>query len=412
MKIAYFDCFSGASGDMLLGALIDAGVDLAALEGELRRLPIAGWKISAGKTKKKGIAATQVQVESGEHHPHRGLGEILKLIEAGAGAGLSRRASALASRIFTRLGEAEAKIHNTTTEKIHFHEVGAIDAIVDIAGSAIAFEMLGIEEFFCSPLNVGSGHIEAAHGTLPVPAPATAELLLGAPTYSSGIERELVTPTGAAIITTVAKSYGPMPAMKVSKIGYGSGTADLPTQANVLRIFLGEALASDATDAHTATLPGARADVNHEMITVIEANFDDLNPQVYAYFAEKALEAGALDVFCAAIQMKKGRPGQLVTLLAPLDHADALTDLLFRETTTIGVRSHQASRQTLAREWVAVETQFGSVRMKVARANGHILNAAPEYEDCRRIASERGVPLKQVLAEAASAFQKRTGGRE
>ena len=404
MKIAYFDCFSGASGDMLLGALLDAGVDLAALEAELRRLPVAGWTISAEKTKKKGIAATQVRVVSGEHHPHRGLSEILKLIEAAASAGLSRRAATLASRIFTRLGEAEAKIHNTTTEKIHFHEVGAVDAIVDIVGVAIGFEMLGIEQFFCSALNLGGGRIEAAHGILPVPAPATAELLLGAPTYSSGIERELVTPTGAAIITTVAKSFGAMPAMTVSKIGYGSGTADLPAQANVLRIFVGEALAHG--------LASAAASAGDESIAVIEANFDDLNPQVYGYFAEKAIEAGALDVFCAAVQMKKGRPGQLVTLLSPLDRADALTELLFRETTTIGVRTHQASRRILAREWVPVETQHGTVRMKVARANGHILNAAPEYEDCRRIASERGVPLKQVLADAAFAFQKRTSGRE
>ena len=404
MKIAYFDCFSGASGDMLLGALVDAGVDLAALEAELRRLPIAGWSIAAEKSKKKGIAAMQIRVQSGEQHPHRGLGEILRLIDEGAKAGLSPRAAALAARIFTRLGEAEAKIHNTTTEKIHFHEVGAVDAIVDIAGAAIGFEMLGIEEFYCSPLNVGGGRIEAAHGSLPVPAPATAELLLGAPTYSSGIERELVTPTGAAIITTVARKFGPMPPMTVAKIGYGSGTADLPTQANVLRMFVGESAGAASVSGESVAWD--------ETIAVIEANFDDLNPQIYAYFAEKALEAGALDVFCAAIQMKKGRPGQLVTLLAPPERADALVDLLFRETTTIGVRSYEARRRTLAREFVSVDTPLGAVRMKVARSNGHILNAAPEYEDCRRIAAERGVPLKQVLAEAAFAFEKRKGGRD
>ena len=404
MKIAYFDCFSGASGDMLLGALVDAGADLNALEAQLRRLPVAGWSIAAEKTKKKGIAATQVRVQPGEHHAHRGLGEILWLIGEAAKEGLSPRSAALASRIFTRLGEAEAKIHNTTVEKIYFHEVGAVDAIVDIVGAAIGFEMLGIEEFFCSPLNVGGGRIEAAHGVLPVPAPATAELLLGAPTYSTGIERELVTPTGAAILSTVAKQFGAMPAMTVSKIGYGSGTADLPTQANVLRMFIGEA-ASRAT-------AGAGNGAWDETIAVIEANFDDLNPQVYGYFAEKALEAGALDVFCAAVQMKKGRPGQLVTILAPQDRADALTELLFCETTTIGVRSYEARRRTLARELISVDTPLGAVRMKIARANGHILNAAPEYEDCRRIAAERGVPLKQVLAEAAFAFHKRTGGRE
>jgi uncharacterized protein (TIGR00299 family) protein len=404
MNIAYFDCFSGASGDMVLGALVDAGVDLAALEVELRRLPLAGWTIAAEKTKKKGIAATQVRVQSGEHHPHRGLSEILRLIDEGTRAGLSPRAAALASRIFTRLGEAEAKIHDTTVEKIHFHEVGAVDAIVDIVGAAIGFEMLSIEQFFCSPLNLGSGRIEAAHGSLPVPAPATAELLLGAPTYSTGIDRELVTPTGAVILSTVSRQFGPMPAMKVSKIGYGSGTADLPTQANVLRMFVGETLAV----ASAAEGAGAW----DETISVLEANFDDLNPQVYAYFAEKALEAGALDVFCSAVQMKKGRPGQLVTVLAPRERADALVDLFFRETTTLGVRSYEARRRTLAREFIPVETSLGTVRMKIARANGHILNAAPEYEDCRRIAAERGVPLKQVLAEAAFAFQKRSAGQE
>jgi uncharacterized protein (TIGR00299 family) protein len=399
MKIAYFDCFSGASGDMLLGALVDAGLPLAALEAELRRLPVTGWAIAAEKTKKKGIAATQIRVQSAEQHPHRGLGEILRLLDAGAKAGLSSGAAALAARIFTRLGEAEAKIHNTTTEKIHFHEVGAVDAIVDIVGAAIGFELLGIEQFFCSALNVGGGRIEAAHGSLPVPAPATAELLLGAPTYSNGIERELVTPTGAAIITTVTSRFGPMPSMTVSKIGYGSGTADIPTQANVLRMFVGEAVAS---------VSGGSVAWD-DIISVIEANVDDLNPQVYAYFAEKALEAGALDVFSAAIQMKKGRPGQLVTLLCEPAAANRLIDLVFRETTTIGVRTYDARRRTLQRESISVETPLGTVRMKVSRLNGHILNAAPEYEDCRRIAAERGIPLKQVLAEATLYFQKQGG---
>jgi len=395
MKIAYFDCFSGASGDMLLGALVDSGLELSRLEAELRRLPLPDWSLSAEKTKKKGIAATQVRVHTHEHHPHRGLSEILRIIDAGRAAGLAPRAAERASAIFRRLGEAEAKIHDVPVESIHFHEVGAVDAVIDIVGACSGFELLGIEEFYASPLNTGSGRVEAAHGVLPVPAPATAELIRGAATYSSGIERELLTPTGAAILTTLVRSFGPLPPMNLAAIGYGAGTADLPTQANVLRMFLGEsAVAGMACD---------------ETIAVIEASVDDLNPQVYAYFAERALEAGALDVSSAPQQMKKGRPGQLITVLAPPDRADALADLFFRETTTIGVRSWEARRRILAREMVRVDTVYGPVQVKVARSNGRVLNAAPEFEDCRRIALERGAPLKDVLAAAAAAFQKLSG---
>jgi pyridinium-3,5-bisthiocarboxylic acid mononucleotide nickel chelatase len=395
MKIAYFDCFSGASGDMLLGALLDAGLELGRLEAALRRLSLPDWSITAEKTKKKGIAATQVRVHSGEHHPHRGLAEILRLIDQGRQAGLSASAAERASAIFRRLGEAEAKIHNVPVEQIHFHEVGAVDAIVDIVGACAGFDLLGIEDFYASSLNVGSGQVEAAHGVMPVPAPATAELVRGAPTYSSGIERELLTPTGAAILTTIVRRFGPLPPMRVEAIGYGSGKADLPSQANVLRMFVGQ----------TAETPLA----HDETITVIEASVDDLNPQVYAYFAERALAAGALDVSSAPVQMKKGRPGQLITVLAPPDRTDALVELFFRETTTIGVRTSEARRRVLAREMVRVETPYGPVAVKVSRLNGRVLNAAPEFEDCRRIALESGAPLKQILAAATTAFQKLAG---
>ena len=398
MKIAYFDCFSGASGDMLLGAILDAGLDLGRLETELRRLPLPDWSITAEKTKKKGIAATQVHVHSGEHHPHRGLAEILRLIDQGREAGFSASAAERASSIFSRLGEAEAKIHNVPVEKIHFHEVGAVDAIVDIVGASVGFELLGIEGFYASALNVGSGRVEAAHGVLPVPAPATAELVRGAPTYSSGIERELLTPTGAAILTTIVRSFGPLPPMRIEAIGYGAGTSDLPSQANVLRMFVGESVPQ-----------GGTAFACDETITVIEAGVDDLSPQVYAYFAERALAAGALDVSSAPLQMKKGRPGQLITVLAPPERADSLIELFFRETTTIGVRAWDARRRVLAREMVRVETPYGPVQVKVSRMNGRVLNAAPEFEDCRRIALESGAPLKQVLAAAAAAFQKLAG---
>jgi len=395
MKIAYFDCFSGASGDMLLGALLDAGLELGRLEAELRRLPLPDWSITAEKTKKKGIAATQVRVHSGEHHPHRGLAEILRLIDQGREAGLAPSVAARASAIFRRLGEAEAKIHNVPVEQIHFHEVGAVDAIVDIVGASAGFELLGIEDFYASALNVGSGRVEAAHGVMPVPAPATAELVRGVPTYSSGIERELLTPTGAAILTTIVRRFGPLPPMRLEAIGYGSGMADLPSQANVLRMFVAESAESPVA--------------SDETITIIEANVDDLNPQVYAYFAERALAAGALDVSSSPLQMKKGRPGQLITVLAPPGRVDSLVDMLFRETTTIGVRAWEARRRVLAREMVRVETPYGAVAVKVSRLNGHVLNAAPEFEDCRRLALESGAPLKLVLAAAAAAFQKLAG---
>ncbi|HEX2715431.1 MAG TPA: nickel pincer cofactor biosynthesis protein LarC, partial [Candidatus Acidoferrales bacterium] len=311
--------------------------------------------------------------------------------------GLPPRVRDSAQRIFQRLGEAEAHIHNVPVEKVHFHEVGAVDAVVDIVGACVGFSLMGLEEFVCSPLNVGGGRVQTQHGILPVPAPATAELLRGAPTYSTGIERELVTPTGAAIASTLASRFGPLPAMTVEAIGYGAGTAQLSEQPNVLRLFIGEPAARDA------------AGRGEETIAVIEANLDDMNPQIYGYFVERALAEGALDVFSTPVQMKKNRPGQLLTVLCAPAAVDRLADLIFRETTTIGVRTYAVRRRTLERESVPVETPFGVIRMKVSRLNGQVLNAAPEYEDCQRAAVERGVPLKQVLAEAASGFQKRRG---
>jgi uncharacterized protein (TIGR00299 family) protein len=392
MKTAHFDCFSGISGDMVLGAIVDAGVELGRLEAELRRLPFAGWKLSAEKVRKGAIAATKVNVETGEQHHHRSLSTILKLIDS---AGFDAPIAARARKIFERLGQAEAKVHGIPIEKVHFHEVGAVDAIIDIVGAAIGFEILGFEEFSTSALNLGAGRVETAHGTLPVPAPATAELVRGLACYSSGIERELVTPTGAAIVSTLATASGPMPLMTVDVVGIGAGMADLPEQPNVLRLFAGE---------RTGRGHGAG-----ETVTVIEANLDDMNPQLYGYFAERALEAGALDVFSAPVQMKKNRPGQLVTVLARPEDAERLIALLFEETTTIGVRVSESSRRCLEREWVTVETAHGPVRIKLARASGRLLNATPEYEDCRRIAAERGVPLKQVLAEALHSFHSQRG---
>jgi pyridinium-3,5-bisthiocarboxylic acid mononucleotide nickel chelatase len=399
MKTAYFDCFSGISGDMTLGALVDAGCNLAEMESHLRRLPVQGWKISAEKVTRRGFRATQVKVESSDPQRHRSLSTILQLIEQ---AGLPGPIAERASRIFQRLGEAEALVHGSPIEKVHFHEVGAVDAIVDIVGAAAGFEQLGIEEFFCSALNVGGGRVDTQHGNLPVPAPATAELLRGAPTYSNGIQRELVTPTGAAIVATLVSKFGPQPEMTVAVIGLGAGSAQLTEQPNVLRLFVGES----AARGEDAARDGSALD---EDILVLEANLDDMSPQVYGYFAERALEGGALDVFAIPVQMKKNRPGQLVTVLCKPGDREKFSDLLFRETTTLGVRQSSVKRRTLQREIVAVETSLGTIRLKIARLNGQILNVAPEYEDCQKVAAERGVPLKQVLAEAIFQYQKRNG---
>jgi hypothetical protein len=392
-KVAYFDGFSGASGDMILGALVDAGLELARLEAELRKLRLEGWGIVAERVRRGALHATQVKVSSTETHHPRNLSTIEGLI---ADAKLSPRAAEAALRIFRRLGAAEARVHGVPLEKVHFHEVGAVDAIMDIVGAAVGLELFGIEQVACAPLNVGSGKVMTAHGILPVPAPATVELLRNAPTYSSGIQRELVTPTGAAILSTLAAHFGAQPPMTAAAVGYGAGSAQLEEQPNVLRVVLGESAAS-------VSIPW------DEKIAVIEANLDDMNPQIYGYFAEKALAAGALDVYATPVQMKKGRPGQLLTILCCPAAGPALVELVFRETTTIGVRIWEAHRRILQRETVTVETALGAVRMKLSRQNGLVLNAAPEYEDCRRIAEERGVPLKEVLAAATAAYQKQKG---
>lgn len=389
MKLAYFDCFSGISGDMILGALVDAGCPLERLRQELRLLNVSGWDISAERVWKNGMAATYVRVTTEDTQKHRSLATILTILDQSK---LAPRIRDRAKSIFRRLGEAEAKVHDIPLEKIHFHEVGAVDAIVDIVGACIGFESMGIEEFACSPLNVGGGTIQIAHGLLPVPAPATAELLRGKPTYSNGVQRELVTPTGAAIVTTLCGEFGPQPKMSVSAIGYGAGTADLPGQPNTLRILVG-----DTVEAQKGL--GAR-----EEVAVIEANLDDMNPQIYGYFLEKALEAGALDVFATPVQMKKNRPGTLLTVLCRPESSEALIKLIFAETTTFGVRMHRAERRVLPREFVSVATGFGPVRVKVSRVNGRVLHVAPEYEDCKKLAAERDVPLQQVIAEALRAY--------
>jgi pyridinium-3,5-bisthiocarboxylic acid mononucleotide nickel chelatase len=391
MKQAYFDCFSGISGDMTLGALVDAGVSLDHLRAELQGLDVPGWELTTEKVWKNGMAATYAKVSTQDTQAHRSLIAILEIIDKSKlTAGVKERAAA----IFAKLGQAEAAVHDVPLEKIHFHEVGAVDAIVDIVGACIGFAALGIESFACSPLNVGGGTAKMAHGVLPVPAPATARLLLGKPTYSNGVQKELVTPTGAAIVATLCSAFGPQPAMSVSAIGYGAGTADLDGQPNVLRLMAGEA-------------EEKRSAAESETIRVLEANLDDMNPQIYGYFLEKALAAGALDVFTTPVQMKKNRPGTLVTVLCkPKDEA-SFQDLLFAETTTLGLRSYTAERRVLARKWETVQTAFGEVRIKVASLNGHIRQASPEFEDCRKLAEAKNVPLQKVMEAALKEWNSR-----
>jgi uncharacterized protein (TIGR00299 family) protein len=392
MKLAYFDCFSGISGDMTLGALVDAGCPVEYLRSELQSLDVSGWTLSAEKVWKNGMAATYVKVVSEDQQKHRSLSTILEIIDKSK---IAPQVRDRASAIFQKLGRAESYVHDAPLEKVHFHEVGAVDAIVDIVGACIGFDALGIARFVSSPLNVGGGTAKMAHGILPVPAPATARLLQGAPTYSNGVQKELVTPTGAAIIATLCEKFGPQPAMTVASIGYGAGTLDLENQPNVLRIMIGEAAEKSVA---------AAAFGFDEEIAVIEANLDDMNPQIYGHFQERALTSGALEVYTTPVQMKKNRPGTLLTVLCKLADTQKLMDLIFAETTTIGARTYNAQRRVLPRTSVTVATAYGDVRIKVASINGHIRQATPEYEDCRKLAVEKNVPLQTVITAAQQAF--------
>jgi hypothetical protein len=392
MRIAYLDCFSGISGDMFLGALLDAGVPAHLFEETVAALNI-GAHMAVTRVDRSGISATKVDVSENHaehtHHHGRHLKQIKQII---AQAGISDASKRIAISIFEALGAAEAKIHNTDIEKIHFHEVGAVDAIVDIVCAAVGAEALHVDEWVCSPLNVGGGTVKCSHGVFPVPAPATVELLKGAPVYSSGVDVELVTPTGAAIVKTLATRFSPFPQMKVEKTGYGAGTREIPGHANVLRLTIGESQPDLATKAP------------QETITVLEANLDDLNPQVFGYVMDRLLAEGALDAFGVPVQMKKSRPGTMLTVLCHPEDAAKLTQIIFAETTTLGVRRREEQRQCLQRKWVTVPTRWGDIRLKIASMNGKITNYAPEYEDCRRIAADNHVPLKAVMQEAVQQY--------
>ena len=392
MKLAYLDCSSGISGDMFLATLIDAGVPGDRLFGELKKLALGFYEFKRTRAVRGSLVGTRVDIRVPGEQPHRHLSDIQTLIE---NASLPEKAASQALKVFNKLAEVEGKLHNASPNDVHFHEVGAVDSVLDIVGTCVGMELLEISELICSPLNVGSGRVNAAHGSLPLPAPATMELLKDIPVYSTGVEGEMVTPTGAALVATLASGFGPLPAMKIAKIGYGAGERDFPGHPNIARLFVGERMEGVA-GKHG--LPG------DEIVSVIEANVDDMNPQLYGYVLEQALAAGALDVTCSSAQMKKNRPGLTISILCEPDKSDALSQLLFEQTTTIGVRIHEARRKVLDREQVSVETPYGSARVKVARRAGKVVNAAPEFDDCQRLAQEKGVPLKQVIAAAEAAY--------
>ncbi len=486
MRIAYIDAFSGISGDMFLGALLDAGVPPLLLEETVAALNV-GARLEIRRVDRSGISATKVDVWAGDEkdlpreeywkskedlekvapapsrghkhdhthhhhhhdhahshghepalrapesspprsggkqahtevsperaienvpghgpgHPHRGLREIGEII---AKAKISDLAKARALATFEALADAEAKVHNSTREAIHFHEVGAVDAIVDIVCAAVGSEALGVDQWICSPLNLGSGTVQCQHGEFPIPAPAVVELLKDAPVFSSGIQAELVTPTGAAIVKVLAQRFEPIPGMKIERIGYGAGSRDFQGHANVLRILVGES----GPTKHAAEGGRVAYDIEapRETVSVLEANLDDLNPQVFGYVMDRLLAEGALDVFGTPVQMKKNRPGMLLTVLCKPESASNLTKLIFTETTTLGVRMREERRAALTRHSVKVQTRWGEVRLKVANLNGTVANYAPEYEDCRRIAETHRVPLKQVMQEATRLYLEKNG---
>jgi uncharacterized protein (TIGR00299 family) protein len=389
-RVAYFDCASGASGDMLLGALVDLGLPLAALSEELAKVPLGGYRLEARKVLRSGWQATKVDVvvqEHGHGHHHRGLRDILGLLDGSRlDAGVKERASGL----FRRLAEAEASVHGTSPEEVHFHEVGAIDSIVDIVGGVIGLAWLRADRFVASPLNVGTGTVSMSHGVFPVPPPATARLVQGVPVYGAG-EGELLTPTGALLVTGYAGSYGPLPPLRPEGTGQGAGTRDTPGRPNVLRLIVGE------------SEQGAGAG---ERVVVLECEIDDMVPQIFGPLVDRLLQAGALDAYLTPVQMKKGRPGILVTALAAPGTKAAVEDVLFAETTTLGVRALEWDRTALEREVVPLDTPYGRIGIKLARRNGQIVNVQPEFDDCLRAAQACGRPVKEVWAAALAASRQ------
>ena len=407
-RLLYFDCFSGISGDMVLGALLDAGLPLDELKAALGSLAVSDYDIGAEKVLRAGISATkfivrehsagtsQHSAHAHEHpgaaaqhhshtHAHRSLAEIFRLIETSA---LSASGKARAKEMFQRLGDAEAAVHQIPVDRVHLHEVGALDSIIDIVGAVFAMEWFGADRIMSSPLNVGGGTVQTAHGLLPVPAPATVKVLGSTPIYSGAVQKELVTPTGALIATTYAGSFGAIPPMRIERVGYGAGDGDFRPTPNVLRVLVG--------------CPAERT--QGDSVTVVECEIDDMNPQIFGIAMDRLYAAGALEVFYVPVQMKKNRPGTLLTVIVPPERRAAIADVIFRETTTIGLRHYDVERECLDREIVPVETPLGSVRFKVSRRNGRVMNATPEFEDCSRIAAANNLSVKEVQALAVQAY--------
>jgi uncharacterized protein (TIGR00299 family) protein len=412
MRTLYFDCFSGISGDMTIGALLDLGLDLEYLRSELQKLPVNGYRIKSSRVVRANLSAMKFDVDidgdtghtQDEHshaHPHAGVhrkaSEILDMIGSSA---LNANSKRIATAIFTKLAISEGNVHHVSPEDVEFHEVGAVDSIVDTVGAAIGFDALGVERFVCSPINVGGGFIHCQHGVYPVPVPATADLLRGAEIYSKHVSAELVTPTGAAILAAMVDDFRRVDGYSIDRIGYGAGTKQFQNFPNCLRLLIGE------------ERPATTRDVSEGFgdIMVIEANIDDMTPQNFSYVTERLLEAGALDVCTIPVQMKKGRSGFILQVLSPMNRCDVLSNIIFQETTSIGLRQYAAKRSALERKMVPVETHYGRVMMKVSMQDGKVVSSTPEYEDCARIAREKNVPLKEVQFLASSAYQAIASG--
>ncbi|MCG2721906.1 MAG: nickel pincer cofactor biosynthesis protein LarC [Thermodesulfovibrionales bacterium] len=389
MKIAYFDCFSGISGDMCLGALVDAGVPLPKLKRELKKIPVKGYRLVSKQVKRADLAATKIDVvcRKGLHNPARTFNDVRKIIRTSS---LSPDIKQKGLRIFERIFRVEAKVHGIPLQKVHLHELGAVDCVADIFGTLIGLSLLGIEQVLSSAVNLGSGFVETEHGTLPVPAPATVEILKDVPVYSTGIPYELTTPTGAVIIKELASEFAGMPLMETTTTGIGAGGRDLSRWPNVLRVFIGNLLSRE--------LPGnAPADPSDHTITVIETNIDDMNPQLFEYVMEKLFRAGALDVFLTQILMKKGRPGVKLSALCRNAQRNTLSAIILKETSSIGVRFYEMERIALDRTIKSMDTEFGKIRVKFSRLGGEVLKATPEYEDCKKLARKLGIPLMHIM---------------
>jgi uncharacterized protein (TIGR00299 family) protein len=421
VKILYFDCFAGAAGDMILGALLDAGLPFDELKRALGSLAVEGWDVSVDRVLKTGVSATKFRVHehahvhphvhSHHHHDHRNDGHhhaphhSLKEIEAAIGrSALSDAGKSRAVAMFRRLGEAEAAIHGMSVEAVHLHEVGALDSIIDIVGAVFALEWFNADRIVVSPINVGGGMVTSAHGVFPVPAPATLALLKNAPVYSSGIQSELLTPTGALILTEYAHEFGPLPSMTIDRVGYGAGDRELKETPNVVRVLVGEEDRTKPSAFAKATADKQDPELRTHRVVVLECEIDDMNPQIFGVLMDQLYAAGALEVFYSAVQMKKNRPGTLMTIVATPEQREIMTEIVFRESTTIGVRYQELVRECLDREMVTVATPIGPVRFKVARRNGRVFNAQPEFDDLAKLSQQRGIPIKDAQALAHKAW--------